>query len=135
MPYFDCYLAPVPRANRASYEALARISETVLLECGAVRVIECWIDEEGPEVATYHGAEARLESTQYGSFSQAAGANAEETVVMSFVEWPDKQTRDKGMEKLTNDPRMQFENQPPAFDGRRLVAAGFKPMLCASSEA
>ena len=134
MPYFDCYLAPVPKANQAAYEELARISEQVLLECGAIRVVECWLDEGGPEAATYHGAEVRLESPQYSSFSQAAGARAGETVVMSFVEWPDKPTRDAGMEKLTSDPRMQFDGQPPVFDGRRLIAAGFKPMLSAAGE-
>jgi len=53
---------------------------------------------------------------------------------MSFVEWPDKQTRDTGVEKLTSDPRMQFDGQPPAFDGKRLIAAGFKPVLCAPGE-
>lgn len=129
MPYYDCYLAPVPKENRASYEELARVSEEVLLECGATRVVECWLDESGPDAATYHGAEVRLEAPQYGSFTHAAGARPGETVVMSFVEWPDKQTRDTGMEKLTSDPRMQFEGQPPAFDGRRLIAAGFEPML------
>jgi uncharacterized protein YbaA (DUF1428 family) len=36
------------------------------------------------------------------------------------------------MEKVTNDPRMQFGDRPSAFDGRRLIAGGFKPMLGAS---
>ena len=58
-----------------------------------------------------------------------------ETVVMSFVEWPDKATRDAGMERVTSDPRMQLEDLPPTFDGRRLIAAGFKPMLDEASEA
>lgn len=135
MPYFDCYLAPVPKRNRAAYEELARISEVVLRECGATRVVERWLDESGPEADTYHGAGVRLESSGYGSFIQAAGAREGETVVMSFVEWPDKKTRDSGMDKLTSDPRVQFDCQPPAFDGRRLIAAGFKPMLCAAGEA
>jgi uncharacterized protein YbaA (DUF1428 family) len=129
MPYIDCYLAPVPIENRAAYEEIARISAQVLRECGAVRVAECWLDESGPEAASYHGTEARLESEQYGTFIQAAGARGGETVVMSFVEWPDKATRDAGMEKLTSDPRMQFAHQPPVFDGSRLIAGGFNPML------
>lgn len=135
MPYFDCFLAPVPRKNRAAYEELARISEEVLLECGAIRVVECWLDEHGPEASTYHGTEARLEAKQYGTFARAAGAAEDETVVMSFVEWPDKATRDTGMQRMTSDPRMQFESDPPAFDGKRLIAAGFNPMLGASSKA
>lgn len=135
MIYIDCYLAPVPIENRAAYEELADISAQVLRECGAMRVIECWLDDSGPEASSYHGNAARWESENYGTFLQAAGARQGETVVMSFVEWPDKTTRDAGMEKFTNDPRMQFEDRPPVFDGRRLIAGGFIPMLGGGSEA
>jgi uncharacterized protein YbaA (DUF1428 family) len=55
VPYFDCYLAPVPKENRAAYEELARISEQVLRECGATRVVECWLDESGPDATTHCG--------------------------------------------------------------------------------
>jgi uncharacterized protein YbaA (DUF1428 family) len=130
MSYIDCFLAPVPRANRQAYEALARISAKVVREHGALGVVECWLDESGPDAATYHGADARAAEPDatYGSFATAAGARQGETVVVSYIEWPDKATRDAGMEKVTQDPRMQFNDRPPAFDGRRLIAAGFKPM-------
>ena len=65
----------------------------------------------------------------------AAGANAGETVVISYIEWPDKATRDSGMEEVTSDPRMQFECLPPTFEGRRLIAGGFNSMLRGASEA
>ena len=130
--YIDCYLAPVPLENRAAYEEMARISAQVLRECGAVRVVECWLDDSGPEASSYHGSEARLDSGQYGTFLQAAAARKGETVVMSFVEWPDKAARDAGMERVTSDPRMQFDDRPPSFDGKRLIAAGFTPMLDAT---
>lgn len=135
MIYIDCYLAPVPRENRAAYEELARVSAQVVKDHGALRVVECWLDESGPDASSYHGAEARLESGEYGSFERAAGAGRRETVVLSYIEWPDKATRDAGMEKVTGDPRMQFQDRPPVFDGRRLIAAGFKPMLYESREA
>ena len=129
MAYIDCFLAPVPRANRAAYEELARISAVVVKEHGALSVMECWLDESGPDAQTYHGAETRESVVDYGSFAKAAGAKQDETVVVSYVEWPSKAARDAGMDKVTNDPRMQFGDQPPAFDGRRLIAGGFKPML------
>ena len=132
MAYIDCYLAPVPRTNRAAYEELARISAVVVKEHGALSVMECWLDESGPDAQTYHGAETRESAVDYGSFAKAAGAQPDETVVVSYVEWPSKAARDAGMDKVTNDPRMQFGDQPPAFDGRRLIAGGFKPMLGAS---
>ncbi len=133
MAYFDCFLAPVPRANKAQYEQLAALSWEVLRDHGALRVVESWLDEAGPEAATYHGVDARQASASYTGFQQAAGASADETVVLSWVEWPDKQTRDAGMAKVTADPRMQFADQAPAFDGRRLIAAGFQPMLARSA--
>ena len=129
MTYIDCFIAPVSHANKEAYEKLARISAKVVKENGALRVVECWLDESGPEASSYHGIEVKLDSKQYGTFIGAAGANSGETVVMSYIEWPDKETRDAGMEKVTSDPRMQFQDLPPAFDGKRLIAAGFKPML------
>lgn len=128
MSYIDCFLAPVPRANRAAYEELARLSAEVVKEHGAINVIECWLDESGPDAESYHGAETRQSVVEYGSFVTAAGVREGETVVISYIEWPDKATRDAGMEKVTNDPRMQFGDLPPVFDGKRLIAAGFIPM-------
>lgn len=128
MSYYDCYLAPVPRANRAAYEALARLSAQVARECGALNVVECWLDDAGPDASSYHGESTRAQAQEYGSFPLAAGVREGETVVMSFIEWPDKATRDAGMARLTSDPRMQLQDQPPVFDGRRLIAGGFRPM-------
>lgn len=129
MTYIDCFIAPVSHANKEAYEELAKISAKVVKEYGALRVVECWLDESGPDASSYHGIEARLDSNEYASFTSAAGAGNGETVVMSYIEWPDKETRDAGMEKVTSDPRMQFQDRPAAFDGKRLIAAGFRPML------
>lgn len=129
MSYIDCFLAPVPRANKAAYEELAKLSAKVVKEHGALSVMECWLDESGPGAETYHGAETKQSQVEYGNFARAAGARQDETVVVSYVEWRDKVARDAGMERVTNDPRMQFGDQAPAFDGRRLIAGGFKPML------
>lgn len=128
MTYIDCYLAPVSRENRPAYEELARISAVVAKEHGALRVLDCWLDESGPDPASYHGERARQPSDAYLGFVTAAGAGRGETVALSLIEWPDKAARDEGMKKVTSDPRMQFLDRPPAFDGRRLIAGGFIPM-------
>lgn len=131
MTYIDCYLAPVPLANRAAYEALAKLSAQVVMEYGALRVFECWLDESGPDASTYHGMEASGGDVGYGDFRRAAGAAEGETVVMSCIEWPDRDARDVGMAKVVSDPRMQFGHEPPTFDGKRLIAGGFRPMILA----
>lgn len=129
MAYFDFYLVPVSRDNQAAYEELARISAQVVREYGALCVVECWLDESGPAAASYHAETARAEFDGYPAFPVAAGVRAGETVVISYVEWPDKAARDAGMARATGDPRMQFQDRPPVFDGRRLIAGGFEPML------
>lgn len=40
MSYIDCFLAPVPRANNAIYQELARISAQVVKEFRSLRVVE-----------------------------------------------------------------------------------------------
>lgn len=116
-------------SKQGPYQQMATLSAQVLREHGALRTMECWLDEAGPEASSYHGETARRDEHRYGSFFEAAGVHDGETVVISWVEWPDKATRDKGMAKVTSDPRMQFDGQAPVFDGSRLIAGGFFPML------
>lgn len=54
MTYLDCYLALVPPENRAACEELAKISAQVVMEHGALRIVGHWLDESGPNAASYH---------------------------------------------------------------------------------
>ena len=60
-------------------------------------------------------------------FKGAVKAEDGEKVVFSWVEWPSKEARDKGWEKLTSEPRMKDMKMP--FDGKRMVYGGFAPIL------
>ena len=57
------------------------------------------------------------------------GNNAGENVVYSYVEWPDKETRDAGWDKMMKDPDMQPGAQEMPFDGQRMFWGGFRPVL------
>lgn len=129
MSYIDCFLVPVPAANRAAYERLVRISAEVARDHGATRVLDGWLDAQGPDASTYHDPDVRLDDAQYRTFARAAGAQPGESVALSLVEWPDRATRDAGMDALTRDPRMKFDDLPPTFEGRRLIAGGFVPIV------
>ncbi|TCP65746.1 DUF1428 family protein [Sphingomonas sp. PP-CE-1G-424] len=62
-------------------------------------------------------------------YARAAHAIGDEVVVYSWVEWPDKATRDAGMPKVMADAGMQT---PPAnlpFDGKRMIYGGFTTIL------
>ena len=49
-------------------------------------------------------------------------------MIFSFVEWPSKEARDAGNEKIMADPRMQPDGDMP-FSGARLIFGGFAPIL------
>jgi uncharacterized protein YbaA (DUF1428 family) len=50
-------------------------------------------------------------------------------VVFSFVEWPDKATRDAAWPKIMEDKRMQPDPKKMPFDGQRMFWGGFRPIL------
>ena len=57
-----------------------------------------------------------------------------ETVVMGWVEWPDRETRDAGNKRMMEDPRMVKMGEMP-FDGMRMIYGVFEVLLdCRSCE-
>jgi uncharacterized protein YbaA (DUF1428 family) len=123
MSYIDGFVIAVPTANKQKFIDHARHGDGVFIEFGATRVVECWGDDVGEGKIT--------------DFRKAVRAEADETVVFSWIEWPDKATRDAAMAKMTdwmNDPeqadsRMNPEKNPMPFDGKRLIFGGFAPIV------
>ena len=113
MNYIDGFVLAVPTANKEAYIALAKITAEMFKEFGASRVMECWGEDVPPGKLT--------------SFPLAVKCEAEETVVFSWVEWPDKQIRDEGMQKFMADPRMADLVMP--FDGKRMIFGGFQTIV------
>ena len=106
--------------DRGSDDQQARVRRacaslrSLFIELGATRVFEGWGDD------VPHG--------QVTDFRRAVQATGEETVAFSWVEWPDKATRDAGMKKMRQDPRMDpsAPGSPPVpFDGKRMIFGGF----------
>ena len=115
MAYFDGFVVAVPTANKQKFIDHAKAGDAVFLEFGATRVVECWGDDVPPGKHT--------------DFQRAVQATEDETVVFSWIEWPDKATRDAGMEKMMKDPRMNPDINPMPFDGKRMIFGGFVPVL------
>ena len=115
MSYIDGFVIAVPTANKQKFIAHARQLDPLFIELGAIRVIEGWGDD--------------VPDGKLTDFRRAVQATAEETVAFSWVEWPDKATRDAGMEKAMKDPRLTPENNPMPFDGMRLIYGGFAPVV------
>ena len=113
MSYIDGFLAPV-HSDRETYRAFAANAAPIFKEHGATRVVEGWGDD------VPHG--------QQTDFFRAVDAKEGETVVFSWIEWPDKATRDAGMAKVMADPRMG-PDMPMPFDGKRLIFGGFEAVV------
>jgi uncharacterized protein YbaA (DUF1428 family) len=115
MTYIDGFVAAVPTANKQKFIDHAKKADSVFVELGANRVIECWGDDVPEGTVT--------------DFRRAVNAKEDETVIFSWIEWPDKATRDKAMPKMMEDPRTQPDANPMPFDGQRLVFGGFSPVV------
>lgn len=119
MSYIDGFVIAVPTANKEKFVAHAKMGDSVFIDVGATRVIECWGDDVPEGKVT--------------DFRKAVDAKDDETVVFSWIEWPDKETRDAGMARMMSedfkDERMDPEKNPMPFDGKRLIFGGFSPVV------
>lgn len=123
MTYIDGFVIPCPTANREKFIEHARMGDAVFIELGALRVVECW----GDDVPDGHTTD----------FRRAVKAESDESVLFSWIEWPDKATRDAAMARMTEmmtdsakaDPRMDPAKNLMPFDGKRLIFGGFVPVV------
>lgn len=114
MSYMDGFVVAVPKGKRDAYIALAQQASTLFLEFGATRVVECWGDD--------------IPVGKTNDFRTAVIAEPGEHVVFSWIEWPDKATRDTGMAKCMSDERMKPEGELP-FSGPRMLYGGFTTVV------
>lgn len=120
MAYVDGFVIAVPNANRQKFIDHANSADAFFLEFGAIRIVECWADDVPDGKVT--------------DFRRAVQAGEDETVVFSWVEWPDKATRDAAYPKMMEDPRMDPAKNPMPFDGKRMIYGGFVPVLTMNKE-
>ena len=113
MPYIEGFVLAVPTANRDAYIEQAKQGAEYFKSLGATRVTECWGDD------VPHG-----DTTD---FFRATQAQDDETIVFSWIEYPDKAARDAANEKMRADPAMAEMEMP--FDASRMFWGGFQPVL------
>ena len=119
MTYIDGFVIPVKTADKQAFIDHARRVDKFFIQYGALRVVEGWGDD--------------VPAGKVTDFARAVQASDDETVVFSWIEWPDKTTRDVAMEKMMSggmdDPRMDPEKNPMPFDGKRMIFGGFVPVV------
>lgn len=119
MSYIDGFVFAVPKVNREKFIGHATMADPIFMEAGALRVFECWQDD--------------VPRGKLTDFYGAVKATDDEAVCFSFVEWPDRETRNAAMEKLHqtmhSDPRMDPQKNPMPFDGARMIFGGFEAVV------
>ena len=117
MTYVDGFVLAVPTAKREVFRKHAQDAATIFKQHGALIVAECWGDDVPEGTVT--------------SCPMAVKRKDDETVVFSWVTWPSRQVRNEGMKQVMADPRMQPENNPMPFDGKRMIYGGFEMIVSA----
>ncbi|QOL79375.1 DUF1428 domain-containing protein [Pseudooceanicola spongiae] len=119
MSYIDGFVIAVPTAQKQAFIDHAKKADSFFIEQGALRVVECWGDDVPDGTLT--------------DFRRAVQAKDDESVVFSWVEWPDKETRDRVGAQMhdlsTADDRINPATNPMPFDGARLIYGGFSPVF------
>ena len=112
--YTDGFVVPVPEGKREAYRELAAKMAKTFREHGASRVVESIADDvKRGEVTDYY---------------RAVKAEDGETIVFSFIEWPDKQSRDEAWGKIMADESLKPTGEMP-FAGQRMFWGGFENIV------
>ena len=111
MTYVEGFVLAVPTANKDAYRKHAAEAAPLFKEFGATRMVEAWGDDVPDGKVT--------------DFKGAVQAKDDEAVVFSWIEYPDKATRDAANEKMMTDPRMKEMGANMPFDGKRMIFGGF----------
>ncbi|HTE42802.1 MAG TPA: DUF1428 domain-containing protein [Steroidobacteraceae bacterium] len=114
MAYIEGFVAAVPRANKDAYVKHATKAFPYFKKLGATRMVENWGDD--------------IPDGKLTDFKGAVKAQPDEEIIFSWVEYPDKATRDQANQRMMNDPAMADMGDMP-FDGKRMIFAGFEPVI------
>ena len=112
MSYIEGFVAAVPRANKDRYKQHVADALPYFKKLGATRMVENWGDDVPDGKVT--------------DFKRSVQAKPEEDVIFSWVEYPDKATRDAANEKMAAASDMEMEMP---FDSKRMFWGGFEQVI------
>ena len=112
MTYVDGFLLAVPKDKLDDYRKITELAGSIWMEYGAL---------------TY--CEAVADDVPYGeltSFPRAVQCKDDEVVIFSWITYESREKRDEINAKVMADPRLNPEDTPMPFDGKRMIFGGFK---------
>jgi uncharacterized protein YbaA (DUF1428 family) len=113
MSYFQGFLTPALTAERDGYRAMSMAMVPLLADYGAMHIVEGWAADVPDGTRT--------------DMKRAVALTDDETVVFSWIRWPDRATCDAAAAQMMNDERMTMPERMP-FDPQRLIYGGFEPI-------
>ncbi|MEM7568898.1 MAG: DUF1428 domain-containing protein [Pseudomonadota bacterium] len=114
MAYVDGFMAAVADDKKHAYLEHARETSVIFKKHGALSVVECWGDD--------------VPDGELTSMPMAVKKAEGETVVFSWITWPDKAARDAGWENAMKDMEGSSMADMP-FDGKRMIFGGFDMVM------
>ncbi|WP_226779251.1 DUF1428 domain-containing protein [Oceaniglobus trochenteri] len=114
MSYVSGFLVAVPTDRKEDYRKMAEEAAEMFRGYGATEIMEAWGED--------------VRDGELTDFRRAVQAKEGETVVFSWIVWPDRATADAAERKMQSDENMT----PPAdvpFDMKRMIFGGFAPIF------
>lgn len=115
MPYVEGFLVPVPASKKDEYRRHAEEALPLFKNFGATRHVEAWADD--------------VPDGKLNDLKMAVQVADGEAVVFSWIEFPDKATRDACMDRMMTDPKMKELGSDMPFDAQRMIYGGFDVMF------
>ena len=115
--YIDGFLLPIPKAKLEDYRKLAQQAAEIWIEHGALQYTECAADDLG--------------TTFCRRFDETAAANEDETVILAWAVFADREARDAANAKIMQDERLQAmcQTSESIFDAKRMAFGGFQTLV------
>lgn len=114
MSYISGFLIPVPNDRKEDYRKMAADAAEMFKEYGAIEMMEAWGED--------------VRDGKVTDFRRAVQAKENESVVFSWIVWPDRASADAAEKKMESDDRMKPPKDAP-FDGKRMIFGGFAPIF------
>lgn len=114
MTYVSGFVVPVPNDRKEDYRNMAEQAAEMFRDYGALEMMEAWGED--------------VRDGEQTDFRRAVQAKAGETVVFSWIVWPDRATADAAEKKMMADDRMSPTMDMP-FDMKRMIFGGFAPIF------
>ena len=113
MAYIQGFLAAVPIANKEKYRTQALEAWEMFKDRGALSMVETWgVDVPDGKVT---------------SFPMATKMEEGETVIFSWIVWPDRETCDAASKAMQEEFDPSTFEMP--FDGMRMMWGGFEELV------